>query len=188
MRLSRCDELFQLSGTDVLLLAFAVHGEQVYLISHNHIVYDAIALGRSPADGRVSHSRFVYRGADAAHDSAGTLAALQPPGELLSLVNSVVILFSRSSSRSRNLGRALTRVGIARVFPAQFAEYFPRRATFAGRCLLQADADVFHQFFFGRLVSDGSRAPVFYSAQLVAGGGLCAFHTITSPELEESSA
>ena len=46
MRLSRCDELLELSDADILLLAFAVHGKQIYLIPHNHIVYDAIALGR----------------------------------------------------------------------------------------------------------------------------------------------
>lgn len=84
MRFCRCNELYEFSGADVLLLALAVHREQIDLIPHDHVVYDAIALGRSHSHRGISHPRFVY-------DITWTLTAFQPLGELLSLVNSVAI-------------------------------------------------------------------------------------------------
>ena len=59
-----------------------------------------------------------------------------------------------------NLGSTLTRVGIACDFPAEFTECFARRPAFAGRCLLQADADVFQYFLFSWFAGIRCRAPV----------------------------
>ena len=102
MPFSRCHELFEFSRADVLLLAFAVHREQVYLVPHYDVVYDAVAHGRSPAYGRISQLRFVDSSADALHDISGTLIFFQAFAELLRLLDAVVVLFSRASSRSSN--------------------------------------------------------------------------------------
>lgn len=82
---SLCREPLKFSDAYVLLLALAVYREQVNLIPHDDVVYDAITLARPASYRRVADIRFVHGSADARHNISRALAAFQTPGKPFSL-------------------------------------------------------------------------------------------------------
>ena len=74
MHISRCHELLKFNSANIFLLAFAVHGEQVYLILQHDVINYSVALWRPSFYSRVAHRRFVHSSADVWHDNSRALA------------------------------------------------------------------------------------------------------------------